>query len=179
MNRRLNYIAVLVAMLFVLGTGVVLGTAQPKVILCHATSSETNPFVTLEVGWPAAYGQAGHFYENGTPRAGHEQDYLGACAVPSSPPSAPPSSPPSAPPSSPPSAPPSNPPSAPPSTPPSAPPSNPPPSDPPPCTTCDCLGNCPTPPPTPPPSEPPPSDPPEVGPTPTPRVTPPPTYTEG
>lgn len=52
---------------------------QDKVTICHATSSETNPFVTLTLAAPAVYGPAGHFNENGTTQAGHEQDYLGAC----------------------------------------------------------------------------------------------------
>jgi len=30
----------------------------------------------------AVHGTAGHFFENGTPQAGHEQDYFGACIVP-------------------------------------------------------------------------------------------------
>jgi hypothetical protein len=35
--------------------------------------------VTLTIGHSAVFGPAGHFYENGTPQAGHEDDYLGAC----------------------------------------------------------------------------------------------------
>lgn len=53
---------------------------QDKVTLCHAAGLDgTTKYVTLTVGYPAAYGEAGHFYENGTPRAGHEDDYLGYC----------------------------------------------------------------------------------------------------
>ena len=56
---------------------------QGKVTLCHAAGLEgTTKYVELTVGYPAAYGPAGHFFENGTTRAGHEQDYLGACEVP-------------------------------------------------------------------------------------------------
>lgn len=55
-------------------------SANDKVTLCHAAGLDgTTHYVTLTVGYPAAYGPAGHFYENGTPRAGHEQDYLGPC----------------------------------------------------------------------------------------------------
>jgi len=36
-------------------------------------------FITLTLPWVAVYGEAGHFFENGTPRAGHEQDTLGPC----------------------------------------------------------------------------------------------------
>lgn len=51
-----------------------------KVTICHAAGLEgTTHYETLTIGYPAAYGPAGHFYENGTPRAGHEQDYLGEC----------------------------------------------------------------------------------------------------
>lgn len=54
--------------------------ANDKVTLCHAAGLDgTTHYVTLEVGYPAAFGPAGHFYENGTPQAGHEQDYLGPC----------------------------------------------------------------------------------------------------
>lgn len=51
-----------------------------KVTICHAAGRETTThFVTLTIAWNAVFGQAGHFYENGTPRAGHEHDYLGEC----------------------------------------------------------------------------------------------------
>jgi hypothetical protein len=50
-----------------------------SVTFCHATSSESNPFVTLTTAIAAAVGQAGHFNENGTTAAGHEEDYVGAC----------------------------------------------------------------------------------------------------
>lgn len=51
-----------------------------KVTLCHAAGQEgTLQFVTITVPYNAAFGQAGHFNEDGTPKAGHEHDYLGAC----------------------------------------------------------------------------------------------------
>lgn len=53
---------------------------NPKVTICHAAGrAGTTHYITLTIGWNAVYGPAGHFYENGTPRAGHEQDYFGPC----------------------------------------------------------------------------------------------------
>lgn len=61
---------------------------QDKVTLCHAAGlAGTTQYVEITVGYPAAYGPAGHFEENGTPRAGHEQDYLGPCVQTPPPPS--------------------------------------------------------------------------------------------
>jgi hypothetical protein len=67
--------------------------AQPengKVTICHAAGlAGTTHYITLTIGWKAVYGPAGHFYENGTPRAGHEQDYFGPCiGTPTPPPTA-------------------------------------------------------------------------------------------
>ena len=54
--------------------------AAEKVTICHAAGlADTTQFVTLTIAEPAVYGPAGHFEENGTPRAGHEQDYFGEC----------------------------------------------------------------------------------------------------
>lgn len=51
-----------------------------KVTICHAAGRDgTTHYETLTIAYNAAFGQAGHFFENGTPRAGHEQDYLGEC----------------------------------------------------------------------------------------------------
>lgn len=56
--------------------------SQPKVTICHAAGQAgTTHYVELTIGYPAVYGPAGHFYENGTTRAGHEDDYLGPCRV--------------------------------------------------------------------------------------------------
>lgn len=53
---------------------------REKVTLCHAAGLDgTTKSVTITVAYPAAFGPAGHFHEDGTPRAGHEDDYLGAC----------------------------------------------------------------------------------------------------
>ena len=51
-----------------------------KITICHASGqADTTKFETLTVGWNAVYGPGGHFNENGTTQAGHEQDYLGKC----------------------------------------------------------------------------------------------------
>lgn len=77
MRRVLGATAAITLLLSVL---VLPALAQDKVTLCHAAGLDgTTKYITLTVGWPAAYGPAGHFYEDGTPRAGHENDYLGAC----------------------------------------------------------------------------------------------------
>lgn len=50
-----------------------------KLEFCHATSSEDNPYVRIEVACEALYGKngnAGHLDENGTPLAGHEDDVM-------------------------------------------------------------------------------------------------------
>lgn len=44
-----------------------------KVTICHATSSDTNPYVRIVVDEHATNG---HFDNNGTPLAGHEDDIL-------------------------------------------------------------------------------------------------------
>lgn len=59
-----------------------------KVTLCHASGrADTTHFVTTTVGYAAAYGNGGHFNEDGTPQAGHERDYLGPCITPTQSPS--------------------------------------------------------------------------------------------
>ena len=54
-----------------------------KVTICHATGSETNPFVRIVVNFHAI---GGHFFNNGTPKSGHEDDILirgiASCPVP-------------------------------------------------------------------------------------------------
>ena len=48
--------------------------------ICHfAGLAGTEMFVELTLPFVAIFGQAGHFFENGTPRAGHEQDIFGPC----------------------------------------------------------------------------------------------------
>ena len=56
------------------------GEHEKKVTICHASGlADTTKYETLTIGYPAVYGPAGHFFENGTPQAGHEEDYLGPC----------------------------------------------------------------------------------------------------
>lgn len=60
--------------------GSIASAGQDKVTICHAAGQAgTTHFVTLTIGAPAVYGPGGHFNENGTPQAGHEQDYMGPC----------------------------------------------------------------------------------------------------
>jgi hypothetical protein len=60
-----------------------------KMTICHGAGQDgTTKFVTLTLSTNAVYqdqGNGGHFYENGTPKAGHEQDYVGECKTESSP----------------------------------------------------------------------------------------------
>jgi len=54
-----------------------------NVTICHASGLEgTTKYETLTIGYQAVYGPGGHLNENGTPQAGHEQDYLGPCNPP-------------------------------------------------------------------------------------------------
>lgn len=54
-----------------------------KITICHADGRDgTLHYSTLTLSYNAVYqdhGNGGHFYEDGTPKAGHENDYLGAC----------------------------------------------------------------------------------------------------
>ena len=64
--------------------GIASATKPEMVTLCHAAGQAgTTKFETLTIPYNAAYGNAngngGHFTESGTPQAGHEDDYLGAC----------------------------------------------------------------------------------------------------
>lgn len=61
--------------------------AKDEVCICHAAGQAgTTHFVTVCANRTAIYGQAGHFNEDGTPQAGHEDDYEGRCTEPSPPP---------------------------------------------------------------------------------------------
>jgi hypothetical protein len=60
------------------------GEADPHagemVTICHVSGQAgSEQRETLTIGWHAVYGPGGHFNENGTPQAGHEQDTLGPC----------------------------------------------------------------------------------------------------
>jgi hypothetical protein len=53
---------------------------KDEVCICHATGKAgTDHFVTVCASRNAIFGKAGHFGENGTPNAGHEEDRLGPC----------------------------------------------------------------------------------------------------
>ena len=69
-----------------IGVGI-LGYAIPlsaqnsdKITICHAAGRDgTTKYVTLTLAPQAVFGPGGHFNENGTTQAGHEQDYMGPC----------------------------------------------------------------------------------------------------
>lgn len=75
MKKILISALVLVTVLFVANATMVNARGQEKVTICHATSSETNPYVEITVGSPAA-DLSPHLDSNGSPLAGHEQDFL-------------------------------------------------------------------------------------------------------
>ena len=54
---------------------------------CHVAGRAEDPANTVTLTLPsnAVFGQGGHFNEDGTPQAGHEQDHLGACETPPTP----------------------------------------------------------------------------------------------
>lgn len=63
------------------------GTCQAPetpITICHVAGLASDPanYITLNITLASAVGVAGHFGENGTPNAGHEQDTLGACNPP-------------------------------------------------------------------------------------------------
>ncbi len=66
-----KYIAPIVVALAL--SGAVLAVPVEKVTICHATSSETNPWTRVVV---SANAIGGHFDNPGTPKAGHEDDVL-------------------------------------------------------------------------------------------------------
>ncbi len=53
--------------------------SNARYTICHVAGLAEQPanYVILrDMPWQAIFGQAGHFFENGTPRAGHEQDFV-------------------------------------------------------------------------------------------------------
>lgn len=57
--------------------------AKDEVCICHATGlAPSDHFVTVCANRTAIFGKAGHFNEDGTPQAGHEEDKLGPCEEP-------------------------------------------------------------------------------------------------
>ena len=61
--------------LLILGLASIAQATDDKVTICHATSSETNPYNAITVGNDAA-DWAPHLDSNGSPLAGHEKDFL-------------------------------------------------------------------------------------------------------
>lgn len=80
MRRAITVLLALAALAFA-GAASVSADQPEMVTICHAAGLADEPanYVTLTLPWVAVYGQAGHFNENGTTQAGHEQDYLGTC----------------------------------------------------------------------------------------------------
>ena len=82
---RINKLIVVIGLTAALLSGVAVSAlADPpeKVTICHAAGQEgTTKFVTLTLPFNAVYGQAGHFNEDGTTQAGHEDDYEGPCVT--------------------------------------------------------------------------------------------------
>lgn len=73
------------SVLLLLSVPVVALASPPEfVTFCHVAGLAEDPAntITLTLPYQAVFGEAGHFYENGTPAAGHEQDYLGECQTP-------------------------------------------------------------------------------------------------
>ena len=66
------------------GSGFVTLQKPDFVTFCHVAGREEDPAntVTLTLPYNAVFGHAGHFNEDGTPNAGHEQDHLGPCQAP-------------------------------------------------------------------------------------------------
>lgn len=88
MKRLLVGIAASVAML-VYAAPALATDEEPehKVTICHVAGLASDPanYITLTISENAVYGrngEAGHFEENGTPRAGHEEDTFGECNPP-------------------------------------------------------------------------------------------------
>ena len=67
--------AIAVSSLLVLGLAGTVSAGEDKVTICHATSSEGNPYNAISVGNDAA-DWAPHLDSNGSPLAGHEDDFL-------------------------------------------------------------------------------------------------------
>jgi hypothetical protein len=57
------------------------GARSEKEYICHVAGRADDPanFLTSHLPPQAIYGNGGHFNENGTTQAGHEQDTFGAC----------------------------------------------------------------------------------------------------
>lgn len=87
MRKVLGVIGVWLALAVIFGAASGKGTAvieslsmNEKITICHAAGlAGTTHFVELTISPNAVFGPGGHFNENGTTQAGHEQDYMGPC----------------------------------------------------------------------------------------------------
>jgi len=79
---RIGALLVVGSLIYGLGVPLTADGKTEKVTICHAAGQEgTDQYVTLILPYPAVFGNAGHFNENGTARAGHEGDSMGACDI--------------------------------------------------------------------------------------------------
>lgn len=91
MKNKIIAIVLLIALATVAALAYATGgsaTGPPaKITICHVAGLASDPanYITLELPPQAVYGNGGHFNENGTPQAGHEQDSFGACDPPEPP----------------------------------------------------------------------------------------------
>ena len=74
-------ISLILAAILITGvTGTASADNEDKITICHISGN--GHLHTLSVGYMAVYGPAGHLYPDGSPREGHQEDYLGPCRVP-------------------------------------------------------------------------------------------------
>src|SRR3990167_5429871 len=73
MKKIPRLLAASVAALSLIATSLVWASPLGKVVICHATGSESNPYVKIVVSSNAL---SGHFNNNGSPVNGHEDDIL-------------------------------------------------------------------------------------------------------
>ncbi len=84
MNRTMYLVFGAALALGLAGTLVLTGSpaeaACDKLTICHAAGKAgTTKFVEVTACENAITGRAGHFFEDGTPQAGHEDDIFGPC----------------------------------------------------------------------------------------------------
>jgi hypothetical protein len=78
-------IGLLIAVLCTIAAFTTAATAtNDKITICHVAGLASDPanYITLHLPPQAVYGNGGHFNENGTTQAGHEQDTMGECNPP-------------------------------------------------------------------------------------------------
>lgn len=82
MKKTISIVVLIVLTMVGFGAVITNAAAKPddKVTICHAAGKVgADKYVTLTISRNAVYGPGGHFNENGTTQAGHEEDYLGPC----------------------------------------------------------------------------------------------------